>query len=57
MTNKKAFSLIAGLRKEKIKTIDLSYNPLLNTEFYRYFSSSYLSDERTQLAKLILEGN
>jgi hypothetical protein len=46
LNNKKALTLIHNLRKEKIKTIDLSYNPLLNGDFYQEFSKTYLRDYR-----------
>lgn len=45
------------MRRERIKTLDFSYNPQLTSTFYQGFSGTYLSDEGCTLSSLILEGN
>ena len=57
LTNLQALSLIPTLRNERLKSLDLSYNPNLTKTFYQQFSDSFLGDERTTLSRLILEGN
>jgi hypothetical protein len=57
LTDSRGINLIRNLKRERIRTLDLSYNPGLTRGFYKCFCNIYLQDERNQLLKLLLEGN
>eukprot|EP00347_Sterkiella_histriomuscorum_P005610 403355936 len=56
LTTNRAIKLITNINKQRIKTLDLSHNPLLTKEFY-HILSEYLDDPITELRRLVLEGN
>ena len=56
LSTNRAIRLISNINKEKIKTLDLSFNPLITKEFYKLLAE-YLEDDKAELRKLVLEGN
>jgi len=56
LSTNRAIKLIENLNKKKIKSLDLSLNPMISKEFYNVLAE-YIDDPLTELQKLQLEGN
>ena len=56
LTTNRAIKLIQNVSKIRIKSLDLSMNPLITKEFYIALAE-YLDDSKTVMKKLVFEGN